>query len=308
MQLVRHLPARFDADRGSAVAIGNFDGIHRGHQALIAEAVRHAPALRPVVLCFEPLPATLFRPERPVPRVMKLRDRLRVCEQLGVKTLAPLRFDRAFSEQSPETFVRRVLVDGLRARHVIVGADFRFGHRAAGDVVRLRALGAEHGFEVTTVNEVRDEHGRISSTRLRQALSAGELDHAESLLGRPYAISGRVIRGNQLGRTLGFATANLRVAEPPALSGILAARISGAGLDKHPAVVSLGRRPTVAGRDWLLEAHLFDFSGNLYGRHLTVEFAGFIRHEAHFDSLQEMTAAMHGDARRARAILAGVAV
>lgn len=304
MQLVRHLPARLDRARGSAVAIGNFDGMHRGHQALIAEITSQAPALRPVVLCFDPLPATLFRPEQPVPRVMKLRDQFHVCQSLGVETLARLRFDRAFSQQQPQTFVQRVLIDGLDAKYVVVGNDFRFGHRALGDVDQLRTFGGELGFEVKTIGEISDDSGRVSSTRLRDALARGDLAEASQVLGRSYSISGRVVRGKQLGRTLGFATANLRVAEPPALSGILAARIHGAGLSGHPAVVSLGQRPTVAGKNWLLEAHLFDFSDNLYGQHLSVEFVDFIRHEEHFDSVAAMTEKMHDDAARAMAALA----
>ncbi len=301
MMLIRHLPAV--DERQTAVAIGNFDGLHRGHQALTTRAVAAAPELRPTLLCFEPLPQTLFRPDQPVPRVMKLRDRLRVADALGIEAVAQLRFDPAFAAQSPERFARDVLADGLRARRVVVGEDFRFGHRAAGDVAELRRLGQRFGFEVETVAEIIDPIGRISSTRLRQALAEGDLALAEALLGRRYAISGRVIRGQQLGRKLGFPTANLRVAEPPALSGILAARVRGLGLDQHPAVVSLGRRPTVAGRDWLLEVHLLDFDGSLYGQHLTVEFRGFIRHELHFDSLEAMTARMHADSQRAREIL-----
>jgi len=305
MQLIRHLPARFGDERRTALTIGNFDGLHRGHQALIARALRHAPEQRPALLCFEPLPLTLFRPDQPVPRVIKLRDRLRVAGSLGVEALAQLRFDKTFAAQSPETFVRRVLVEGLRVATVIVGEDFRFGHHAAGDVTLLHRFGRELGFRVETVDQIDDAHGRVSSTRLRRALTDGNLDEAEALLGRRYTISGRVVRGNQLGRTLGFPTANIRVAEPPALSGILAARVTGDGLNRHPAVVSLGKRPTVAGRDWLLEVHLFDFAGELYGRHLAVEFAGFIRHEEHFDSVERMTDAMHQDARRAREILTG---
>ncbi len=304
MKLIRQLPARFPDERKSAIAIGNFDGLHRGHQALIARARAESPRLRTTLLCFEPLPMTLFRPDRPVPRVMKLRDRVRACEQMGIEALAQLKFDRRFAAQSPEKFVRRVLVEGLAAGRIVVGEDFRFGHKAAGDVDLLTRFGEPLGFEVETVGEVSDAGGRISSTRLRHALASGDLEQARALLGRPYSIAGRVIRGQRLGRNLGFPTANLRVVEPPALSGILAVRVSGAGLERHPGVASLGRRPTVAGRDWLLEVHLFDFDGDLYGRHLEVEFTGFIRHEAHFESLDEMTAMMHQDAARAREILA----
>jgi len=190
---------------------------------------------------------------------------------------------------------------------VIVGRNFRFGHRAAGDVDDLARFGRRFGFDTRIVDlvsrpdagEVADD-SRISSSGLRRALERGDLKTAERLLGRPYSISGRVIRGNRLGRELGFATANLRVAEPPALTGITAVRVGGDGLERHPGVASLGRRPTVAGRDWLLEVHLLDFDGDLYGRHIDVEFVEFIRREEHFDSLESMTRRMHVDLALAR--------
>lgn len=304
MRLIRHIPARFDDRRRLAVAVGNFDGLHRGHQALVQGVVAHAPDLAPALMCFEPLPATLFRPDRPVPRIMKLRDRIAAAEALGLEILVQLKFDRDFASLTPAQFARDVLARGVGAGRVVVGEDFRFGHRAAGDVEALRDFGRRYGFEVAAVAAVCDESGqRISSTRLRAALEAGSLEQAERLLGRRYCISGRVVRGQQLGRTLGFATANLRVAEPPALSGICAVEVSGAGLVRHPGVASLGRRPTVAGRDWLLEVHLFDFEGDLYGRHLAVDFVEHLRSEEHFDSVETMTRQMHIDARRARRVL-----
>jgi len=299
MRLIRSLSQR--PERPMSLTIGNFDGLHRGHQALVAAAVEADPELLPTMMFFEPLPMTFFRPDDPVPRVIKLRDRVAVGRDLGLQALIRCRFDAAFSRLSPEAFARDVLARGCRARRVVVGPDFRFGHRAAGDVDALARLGRNLGFETRVVDTVIDADGeRVSSSRLREALAAGDLALAQRLLGRPYAISGRVVRGNRLGRDLGFATANLRVAEPPALTGILAVRVDGDGLRRHPGVASLGRRPTVAGRDWLLEVHLFDFDGDLYGRHLRVEFAGFIRHERHFESLAEMTRRMHDDAARAK--------
>lgn len=304
MQLIRHLPTRLADARPLALAIGNFDGLHRGHQALLSKALDFAPASRPAMLCFEPFPRTFFAPHDPVPRVMKLRDKLDVAGRLGVEVLAQLRFDRAFSMLSPEAFARDVLVGKLNARQVIIGADFRFGHKAAGDAAAMTEYGRRFGFETVVAETVADPSGQcVSSSRLRQALGAGDLALAEQLLGRRYAISGRVIRGQQLGRELGFATANIRVAEPPAFSGIAAVRIDGAGFTGHPGIASLGRRPTVAGRDWLLEVHLFDFDGSLYGRHLRVQFEGFIRHEEHFDSLAEMVDQMNRDVERANALL-----
>lgn len=310
MQLIRHLPARLADDRRLALAIGNFDGLHLGHQALLAQAVRFAPESRPAMLCFEPLPRTFFAPHDPVPRVMKLRDKIDVGARLGIEVLAQLRFDRAFSMLSPQGFVRDVLVGGLNVGQVIIGADFRFGHKAAGDAAMMIEYGRKFGFETVVPETVvartsSDERTgrRVSSSRLRQALAGGDLALAEHLLGRPYTMSGRVIRGQQLGRELGFATANIRVAEPPAFSGIAAVRVDGERLSGHPGIVSLGRRPTVAGRDWLLEIHLFDFDGDLYGRHLRVQFEGFIRHEERFESLTAMVEQMNRDVERAKALL-----
>jgi len=303
MQLIRHLPARLPDARPLALAIGNFDGLHRGHQALLEQAVAGAPEYRPAMLCFEPLPRTVFAPDDPVPRVMKLRDRVEVAGALGVEVLAQLRFDRAFSRLSPKQFARDVLAEGLDAGLVVIGPDFRFGHKAAGDAEAMGQFGQRFGFETRVLDVVTDDEKRVSSSRLREALARGDLAEAERLLGRRYAISGRVIRGERLGRKLGFATANLRVAEPPAFTGIAAVRVDGDGLSGHPGIASLGRRPTVAGRNWLLEAHLFDFDGDLYGQHLRVQFEGFIRHEEHFESLDAMTAQMHRDAARAKALL-----
>lgn len=305
MQLLRRPPLDQNDPRPTALAIGNFDGLHRGHQALIHRVVARAPEYRPGLMCFEPLPKTFFMPDRPVPRLMKLRDRVRVGRQLGIELLAPLRFDTTFSKLSPEEFARDIVAGGLRARAVVVGEDFRFGYRAAGDLDALIEFGRRFDFEVDAVAAVKDETSgaRISSSSLRDALSAGDLAAAERLLDRQYAISGRVVHGNRIGRTLGFPTVNLRVAEPPALSGICAVRVSGAGLDRHGGVASLGRRPTVGGREWLLEAHLFDFAGDLYGRHLVVEFIEWLRAEEHFDDLEAMTERMHEDAARARRAL-----
>ncbi|NKI34683.1 bifunctional riboflavin kinase/FAD synthetase [Wenzhouxiangella sp. XN79A] len=308
MHLLRRLPLRDDDARPTALAIGNFDGLHRGHQALVERVVARAPALRPGLMCFEPLPRSFFAPDRPVPRLMKLRDRVRIGAGLGLELIAALRFDRAFSSLSPEAFARDVVAGGIRARHVVVGEDFRFGQRAAGDVDALVGFGRRYGFEVEAVPAVVDPVSgeRISSSALRAALADGDLAGAERLLGRPYSISGRVLRGNRIGRTLGFPTVNLRVAEPPALSGICAVRVHADDLEGQSGVASLGQRPVVAGRDWLLEVHLFDIERDLYGRHLVVEFVEYIRPERHFDDLAAMTVQMHADAEAAKRALGGL--
>lgn len=303
MRLVRYLNPDRDKLPATSVAVGNFDGLHRGHQALIDAAREGAGKLAPGMMCFEPLPATFFNPDEPQPRLLNVRDRIRLARDFGMELMFMLRFDAEFARQSPERFVREVLVRGARAERVVVGRDFRFGSRAAGDVAMLEKLGQRYGYTVERVDAVADGDERISSTRIRTALFEGKLDEAERLLGRSYRISGRVLRGRRLGRDLGFPTVNIRPPDPPALSGILAARVSGDGLESHPGVASLGRRPVLGGTDWVLEVHLFDYDGDLYGKHLEVEFVEFIRKEAHFDDLEAMTEQMKKDAEKAQTIL-----
>lgn len=304
MKLIRTLHSCLADDADVALAIGNFDGLHRGHQALLSAVLARSPALKPALMCFEPLPATLFRPDEPVPRLMGLRDRLLVCRRMGLERVYMPRFTSAFAALSPEDFVRRVLVAWARAKHVVVGEDFRFGARAAGDADLLRALGRRHGFEVQTIAPVLEGSEKISSTRLRAVLAAGEFGLAEQLLGRPYTLAGRVLRGQQLGRKLGFPTVNLRPPAPPVLSGVFAVRVSGAGLAAWPSVANLGRRPTVDGSGWLLEAHLFELQAELYRAHLEVEFVARLRAEQKFESLDAMVEQMRLDAERARRLLA----
>ncbi|RFF30101.1 bifunctional riboflavin kinase/FAD synthetase [Wenzhouxiangella sediminis] len=303
MRLVRHFNSDRDKLPATSVAVGNFDGLHRGHQALIDAARGGAGKLLPALMCFEPLPATFFKPDSPQPRLLSVRDKIRLTRDYGLELMFMLRFNAEFARQSPERFVRDVLVRGARAERVIVGADFRFGSRAAGNVAMLEKLGPRYGFTVERVEAVADGEERISSTRIRTALFEGDLAEAERLLGRPYRISGRVLRGRALGRDLGFPTINIRPPDPPALSGILAVRVSGDGLESHPGVASLGHRPVLGGTDWLLEVHLFDYDGDLYGKHLEVEFVEFIRNEEHFDDFEAMTEQMKQDAAKARAAL-----
>lgn len=307
MKLIRTLSPASADKTAVALAIGNFDGLHRGHQALISAVLARAPDLVPALMCFEPLPATLFRPDQPVPRLMGVRDRALTCQRLGIRRLYMPRFDRAFAALSPEQFVSRVVVDAACARHVVVGEDFRFGARAAGDVDLLWRLGRQHGFDVEVIAPVRQDAEKVSSSRIRTLLQAGQVAAAQRLLGRPYLLSGRVLRGQQLGRQLGFPTVNLRPPLPPVLSGVFAVRVNGPGLAAWPGVANLGCRPTVAGSGWLLEAHLFDFHGDLYGTHLQVEFVERLRAEEKFVSLTAMVEQMHRDAERARCLLAAPA-
>jgi riboflavin kinase/FMN adenylyltransferase len=293
------------APHGSVVCIGAFDGVHRGHEALLARVRERARATgrAAVALGFEPLPRQHFLGRGGVARLSRPAERI---ERLGryADLVGLLRFDARLAATEAEDFVRRVLVARLATREVWVGPGFRFGRARRGDVALLRALGAEHAFGVHEIEPVLVEGERASATRVRELLAAGDFDAAATLLGRRYAMSGRVVHGRKLGRQLGYPTANLalRWGRAP-VHGIFAVRVHGAGLRHWPAVASLGTRPTVAGVEPLLEVHLFDFDGDLYGQRLAVEFVAKIRDEAKFDSLDALTAQMHRDAADARAAL-----
>ncbi len=292
--------------RGSVVCIGAFDGLHLGHQALVRHAVERArlldvPAL---ALSFEPLPREFFAGHSPPPRLLLPRAKVEGLLRLGADQVGLLRFDARLSALGGEDFISQVLVDALRAREVWVGPGFRFGKGRAGDIALLQRMGSQCGFVAGAIAPVHLDGERVSSTRIRAALQAGAFDTAARLLGRPYAIGGRVVRGKQLGRTLGFPTANLRLAgKTPALSGIYASWVHGVGDRPWASVSSLGTRPTVDGVEPLLEAHLFDFDGDLYGRRIEVEFVAKLRDEQKFTDLAALTDQMHRDAGQARAIL-----
>ncbi len=292
---------------GSVVCIGAFDGLHLGHRALVRHTMARAHALGvpAVALSFEPLPREFFAPAAPPPRLLLPRAKAEGLLALGVDQAGLLRFDGKLSGWSAEAFVERVLVRLLSAREVWVGPGFRFGKARGGDIGLLRQMGAQAGFEAHEIEPVHLDGERVSSTRIRQALLAGDFAAAAALLGRPYAIGGHVVRGQQLGRTLGFPTANLRFGgKTPALSGIYATWVHGLGERPWPSVSSLGTRPTVAGVEPLLEAHLFDFDGDLYGRRIEVEFVAHLRAELKFPDLDALTVQMHRDAAQARQALA----
>ncbi|MEW5833992.1 MAG: bifunctional riboflavin kinase/FAD synthetase [Pseudomonadota bacterium] len=295
------------APRGSVVAVGAFDGLHRGHQALLAEVRERAAALdcAPAVVGFEPLPRAYFSPQ-PVPRLSSVREKLRGFDAAGMSHALLLRFNAALAAMSPQAFVQRVLVERLAAREVWVGGDFRFGHKRAGDVALLERMGAEHGFTARTMAPVLLHGERVSATRVRELLAAGDFAAATPLLGRPFVIEGKVEYGNQLGRTLGYPTANIHLhSRVSPVQGIFAVRVGlGESECAWPGVASLGVRPTVNQvTQPLLEVHLFDFEGDLYGRRMAVEFVAKLRDEQKFDGLDALTAQMDHDARSARAIL-----
>lgn len=295
------------APQGSVVAIGAFDGLHLGHQAILAEVRSRATArgLAPAVITFEPLPRAFFSKE-PVPRLSGLREKAEGMAAAGIVELLSLRFDEALTMMSAEDFVRRVIVGRLAAREVWVGEDFRFGHRRAGDFALLQALGAELGFTAHAVAPVLVEGERVSSSKVRGLLAESRFADAATLLGRPFVIDGHVEHGKQLGRTLGYPTANVHLPERVSpVRGIFAVRIGvGEGPCSWPGVASLGVRPTVNEvAEPLLEAHLFDFSGDLYGMRIAVEFVRKLRDEEKFDGLDALIAQMRQDEIAARQAL-----
>ncbi len=310
-----------------ALTIGNFDGVHRGHQAMLALLVSEAAhrGLPPTVMSFEPNPRDYFaalagKPEAAPARIATLRDKLGELERCGIAQVVVLRFDAAFAAQSPDAFIDTVLVDGLGVRYVLVGDDFRFGARRAGDYAMLDAAGGARGFDVARMNSYEVHGQRVSSSAVRAALAAGDMKRAEALLGRPYSVSGHVIHGAKLGRTLGesgagrgdgFRTLNLRFPHPrPAAMGIYVTRVHGLGGTPLDGVASLGRRPSVddSGRV-LLEVHVFDWPARLgaegaYGKLVCVELLAKLRDEARYDSLDALADAIGRDGDEARAWLA----
>jgi riboflavin kinase/FMN adenylyltransferase len=295
-----------DADRGCVVAIGNFDGLHLGHQAILAVLQQRGreAALPAVVLTFEPHPREYFHPAEAPARLMRLRDKAEWLAGTGIAELRVLRFNAALVATDAVRYIDRYLVQGLGARQVVIGEDFRFGKGRGGDAALLRREGAARGFGLDVVPPFQVDGEPASSTRIRAALAAGRMADARALLGRDYRISGRVMRGERVGTQLGFPTANIRLHRLVSpLDGIFAVRVSGAGLSLRPAVASVGTRPTVGGGERLLEVHVFDFDGDLYGRRLAVDFVARLRDEVHFPDLESMRQQMLQDARQAGALL-----
>jgi riboflavin kinase/FMN adenylyltransferase len=311
-RLFRHTDDLPPDQRGGVVALGNFDGVHRGHRAVIAQACQRATALGvpALALTFEPHPRRVFRPDDPPFRLSPFRVKARHIEDLGIATLVVLHFDDVFLRKTAEDFVVEELVRGLGVRHAVCGHDFRFGFRRSGDGALLTRLGEALGFGVTAVGPVADSGGGVySSTRVRAALVAGRPDEAAHLLGRFWEIEGRVEHGDELGRTIGFPTANLDLGEylRPAF-GVYAVRAGvDAGRDTvwHEGVANLGRRPTVGGLTERLEVHLFDVAPDLYGQHLRVQLIGFLRPEQRFSGLDALREQIARDGVAARAALAG---
>ncbi|MDP2787630.1 MAG: bifunctional riboflavin kinase/FAD synthetase [Pseudomonadota bacterium] len=295
------------ATRPNAVTIGNFDGIHLGHQAMLARLTARAISVGalPTVLTFEPHPREIFTPAAAPTRLTSLREKLEILRALGVAHVHVCRFSKPFAALSADEFVQQILVQGLQARYVLVGDDFRFGAKRAGDFALLQRLGQAHGFEAEALHTLSVAGQRASSTAVREALAAGDMAMAAQLLGRPYSISGRVVGGDQLGRKIGYPTANIQLKHnKPPVKGIFAVRVQGLEHPDWPGVASLGTRPTVHtnGRP-TLEVHLFNFDRSIYRQHLRVEFLHKLRDEAKFPDLETLIAQIDLDAQQARELL-----
>lgn len=306
MQLIRHLP-HYQADRPVALAIGNFDGLHVGHRAVLArtQAIAREEGLAAAVLTFEPHPRQFFAPGAPPFRLQTRRDKWAGLAELGVEKLFALTFNAAFAGQRADDFLEHVLRQSMQAKAVITGENFSYGKGRSGDIAQLRAWGVEHGIRTEQLAPVIAQGDVCSSTAVRAAIEVGDMRHAAALLGRPYRLTGRVQHGAKEGAKLGYPTANIAPHASLKLPrlGIYAVRVRHAG-GVHDGVASLGVRPTLNPLPTpLLEVHLFDFAGDLYGQRLQVELHQHWRDEKHFDSIAALQAQMGEDAQWARTIL-----
>lgn len=293
MQIFRHIPNQ--QQQACALAIGNFDGMHLGHQALLKQLTETAKSLGLIsaVMTFEPHPREFFSPETAPARLSSLREKLEHFAEAGVEVAYVCRFNRRLAGLTPQAFMQNILRDALNAQAILVGEDFRFGAMRAGSILDF----LEAKFNLISLSQVDLENARVSSTRVRSALASGDLNEARLLLNRPYSISGKVVHGAKLGRQLGFPTANVLMRhERPALTGVYAVNLDGLN-----AVANLGIRPTIAGISKLkLEVHVLDFNADLYGKHVHVEFLHKIRDEAKFDGLDALKAQIALDVEAAR--------
>ncbi len=312
MDILRHYSPVPRPLQGGVYALGNFDGVHRGHQMVIGEAARVARELGvPLgVLVFEPHPRQFFFPNEPFFRLTPFRAKARLLEKLGVEILAALPFDASMAKKLAPEFVLDVLVNGLKASHVVAGYDFRFGKGRAGDASVLAYMGGEEGFGVSIVDEVKHEGEPFSSTRIREKLANGDPRGAAELLGHWWTVETHVMTGDQRGRTIGFPTANLALGEhvQPAL-GVYAVRVEieeGPHKGFYDGVANFGKRPTFDKKDVILEVHLFNFAGDIYDHHISVSFIDYLRPEQKFDGLDSLKAQIAKDSDKARALLAAM--
>ncbi len=287
-----------------ALTIGNFDGVHRGHQAMLArlKAAAVERGLPAAVMTFEPHPREVFTPELAPARLTSLREKIELFKQHGIERLVLVRFSQSFAQLSPQEFIQQVLLTGIQARWILIGDDFKFGSKRAGDLALLRQAGTQFGFEVESLSSVLVDNERVSSTAVRVALAQGDMEQATRFLGRPYSISGRVVHGDKLGHELGYPTANVQMKHnKPPLAGIFAVELAGLDGSRLPGVASLGVRPTVKTNGAAtLEVHVFDFHERIYGAHVRVDFLHKLRDEEKFPDLPTLIAQIERDVVEAK--------
>ena len=303
MELIRGLHNLRPRHRGCVASIGNYDGVHLGHQVVLARLADQSRrfGLPSLVMTFEPTSREFFSPESAPPRIQSFTERAVDLGGYGVDRVLCVRFDRKFAALEAQRFIDDVLVAGLGVRYMVIGDDFRFGAKRAGDFRMLQEAGQRHGFEVTHLPTVMEAGERVSSSRVRDALGAGDMNAAERLMGRPYRISGRVLPGQRLGRNLGVPTANLPMRRRRAIrQGIYAAEVRCGDNAVLHAAISIGVRPTVNTTECLLEAHILDFDQNLYGRRIEVRPRKYLRPEAKFADLDALRVQMNEDIRQTR--------
>ncbi|MFD2179882.1 bifunctional riboflavin kinase/FAD synthetase [Veronia pacifica] len=309
MELIRGIHNIRDAHHGCVLTIGNFDGVHLGHQAVLSKVIEKARelGLPPTVMLFEPQPQELFAGKNAPARLTRLRDKYRQMAALGVERLLVVNFSNKFAAMTPEDFVHRLLVEQLGVKFLVVGDDFRFGAKRKGDFAYLEQESERIGFDVVSTHSFCVSEQRVSSTAIRQVLAGGEQQKAAAMLGRPYSVSGRISHGKKLGRTLGFPTANVplkRMVSP--VSGVYVVKVAGIEPDSLVGgVANVGTRPTVNGVRQQLEVHLFDVEGDLYGRHIEVQLLEKLREEKKFGSLDELKQQIQLDTQTARDWLSG---
>lgn len=309
MEFIRGLHNLRPRHRDCVATIGNFDGVHLGHQAVLGQVAEKAGQLqRPTtVILFEPQPQEYFAPDTAPPRLTRLREKLLALRRFSVDRVLCLPFDQRLAQWSANEFIQQILIEGLGVRYLVVGDDFRFGKGRQGDFHLLQSVGVTQGFAVATMHTFNIDNARVSSTRVRAALAAGDLHGAEKLLGRPYRLCGRVAHGDKRGRSIGFPTANIhlhRHATP--VQGVFAVELFGIEGEPVAGVANVGSRPTVDGTRSLLEVHLFDFDRDIYGAYVHVDFLLKLRPEKRFDSFADLQQQIHRDADQAREFFGNV--
>ena len=303
MELIRHLYNFRDRHRDCVATIGNFDGVHLGHQAIIGQLkmIGQKYKLPTVILTFEPHPQEFFSPDKAPARVMRLREKLAYFRETGIDRVVCLRFDRKLAELSADDFVNQILIDRMNIRHLIIGDDFRFGKERRGDISTLREHAQRAGFEVDHTDTCEIENRRVSSTWLREVLAQGDMDTAAVLLGRPYSVSGRIVHGEKRGKELGYPTININLHRHRSpVTGIFAARVHGLDTTPIEAAVSIGTRPVFNGETINLEAHLLDFDRDVYGAYVTVELVKHLRSEQMFGNISDLKKQIEKDIAETR--------